>query len=128
MIALIALRLPVLGFCLCENDVILNGGACCEEAATEQSSCGSCPEILCQTEKKPCRDCVVILSLDPGDFQWTASQFSPSKEDPTPLDLPLNFCDDLPPKLTSRQCAAPIRGSPLLGNVPLYLRIQVLRL
>lgn len=91
MIALIALRLPVLGFCLCENDVILNGDSCCEEAATGQSSCGCCPEILRQTEKKPCRDCVVILSLDPGDFQWTASQFSPSKEDLTPLDLPINF-------------------------------------
>lgn len=128
MIMLIALRLPVLGFCLCENHVIVNDGNCCPEVICEQSTCDSCPESKVQTGIEPCSDCVVVLSLDPGDFQWSAAQFSPAEEDATPLPVPVSFHDDLFPKATSFSSAAPIRGSPPLGNFAISLRTQVLRL
>ncbi|MFP6867675.1 MAG: hypothetical protein VCA35_17165 [Roseibacillus sp.] len=128
MIAIIALRLPVLGFCLCESDVIFNGEVCCDQAATQQSSCGCCSEVVTVSEEEPCRDCVVVLSLDPGDFQWSAAQFSPAQEDGATVALPVGLQDDLLPKSHPGQIAGSIRGSPPLGSSAVYFRSQVLRL
>ncbi len=128
MVVLIALRLPALGFCLCEHHLVLNSGACCvEAAAVEQSGCEHCVE-LSQAETAPCRDCVVILSLDPGEFNWSARQFTPAQQDGTPLPIPAGYQDLLLPAPLPGTIAGPLSGSPPPGDSGIYLRTQVLRL
>ena len=130
MVALVALRLPVLGFCLCQNDLVLNSGTCCSEPESHlvQGSCGSCKECSANLEPAPCDDCVVVLSLDPGDFIWSATQFSPAAPSAVPLAAPAGSRDDVLLKSQVALAAGPIRESPPPGSSPLSMRTQVLRL
>lgn len=131
MIAIVALRVPALGFCLCQHELILNPGTCCQPSEPKPSSC-ECGEV-CQeappaTAPEPCRDCVVILSLDFGDFSWTGTQFAPDPQNSSPVLLPGGLHDEAPHLFQPANAAIPIRGSPPGESTPLYLRTQVLRL
>lgn len=125
LITLIAVKHLALGFCLCNEEIFVAECPCscfAEPAA---------PPCCCEEEEAPaeapCDDCIVAISLDAGDFLWSADAFDPAQQDGT----------DLSPAITpflatlhADQCArfsAPIRGSPPSGP-PLFLRTTVLRL
>lgn len=129
MVAIIALRIPALGFCLCEHDLIINGGFCCptaaQPAATPSSHCDCCPEAPVPS---PCDDCVVVLSLDPGEFLWTAHSFSPAPPHATPVLLPVGLQDEILLPATPASLTGLIRGSPPSGDLAASSRTEVLRL
>lgn len=128
MILLIALRIPAFAFCACDQHVILNNGACCpEQAAIEAPECGCCPAEA-PAAKEPCRDCVIVFSLDPGDFNWSADSSQAKRVGEAPAALPAGFQHDLPPALSRLSLHGSIRGSPPLEPFPVLLQIQVLRL
>ena len=128
MILLIALRIPAFAFCACDQHVILNNGACCpEQAAIEAPECGCCPTEA-PAAKEPCRDCVIVFSLDPGDFNWSADSSQTKRVAEAPTALPAGFQNDLPPALSRVSPHGSIRGSPPLEPFPVLLRTRVLRL
>ncbi len=127
MILLIALRIPVFAFCACEEHFILNNGACCpEQAAIEDPECGCCPTET-PAAQEPCRDCVFVFSLDPGDFNWSADSSQAKHVAEAPAALPAGFQDDLPPA-PRVSLHGSIRGSPPLEPFPVLLWTRVLRL
>lgn len=126
MILLIALRIPALAFCECEQEITLSNHASCQQdAAEETSSCACCETVA---EEPPCENCIVVLSLDPGDFNWSSNTFEPKEVTGGPLAHPAGLQDDLPPRPIATLSAGSIRGSPPSGPFPAYLRTQVLRL
>ena len=135
MVLLIALRLPALGFCLCQNDLVLNGSPCCtgpmgSSAPVSSSSCQGC-ESCPLTDSgpcTPCEDCVVVLSLDPGDFLWSSGEGSPSQEEGAPPSFSRAAEAGFSPPLRVSLPAGLIRGSPPPGAFLAFLRTQVLRL
>ena len=128
MILLIALRIPAFAFCACDQQVILNNGACCPDQPTAQAQeCGCCPaETAARSE--PCRDCVIVISLNPGDFNWSAESSQAKRVEEAPPVLRAGFQDDLRPDLSRASLHGSIRGSPPLEPFPVLLQIQVLRL
>ena len=123
LLTLMVMKNVVFGFCLCQDQFILDRDTCCAEMAAE-------PVCGCEngdTPAVPCKDCVIDLQLEVGDFHWSADEFSPADQIAT--FLPPFFIEQtsvFPPLVTLR-LDPPVRGSPL-GSPPLYLRQSVLRL
>lgn len=144
MTMLIALKHPVLGYCLC-LDTYFAGKCNCQEViqkssdnASQQdvSSCSSC----CQSDqeqnesssKEPCDDCVQTIVINVGDYLWAGMDYSSASD--TAQDLTSSSFTE--PLAFGSQCqlafAGGIRGSPPPGiippSIPIYLSQGVLRL
>jgi hypothetical protein len=128
LITLIAVKHLALGFCLCNEELFITEcpcscfaepaepPCCCEEETPEE-----CPA------EAPCDECIVAISLDTGDFLWSADAFDPAQQTGTPVATPETlFLSTLHTSNFAAICA-PIRGSPPSGP-PLFLRTTVLRL
>ncbi len=127
MIFLIVLRVPAFAFCLCEQDVILNNGICCHEQSACQSPDSCCPaEAVVDIE--PCRDCVIILSLDPGDFSWSGANTQLQQFEEAPGALPVGIQDDVLQALAPVLLNDSIRGSPPPDPIPVLVRTGIMRL
>lgn len=128
LIAIIAFKHAALGFCLCQEQLILSNCDCPHEApATAPASCGCCEEETAEAQPDPCHDCVVPITIETGDFLWSAASFSPLEQENAPLppfSLPHH---DALAKPCVIAASGPARGSPPPGP-PLFLRTQVLRL
>ncbi len=138
MAMLIALKHPVLGYCLCLDSYIA-GDCVCEvekpatDSASHDSSCNTCcseTESHNDPASSPCDDCTQHLMVDVGDFVWQVSDKIPSDTETLlpPHDFDLRSVQ-LP--LASLHTTAPARGDPspgLTGRTPIYLRHSVLRL
>ena len=125
LITLIAVKHLALGFCLCNEELFVTECHCSCFAAPTAAPCG-CEEEAPPAEQ-PCNDCIVAISLDAGDFLWTADAFDPAQQkgtDLSPTTTP--FLSTLHADNCIR-LSAPIRGSPP-GGPPLFLRTTVLRL
>ena len=127
MILLIVLRIPAFAFCVCEQHVILNNGACCPEQSAAQAQDYSCCPTETPAAQEPCRDCVIVISLDPGDFNWSADSSQARHIAEAPAALPAGFQNDLPPA-TRVSLHGSIRGSPPLEPFPVPQWARVLRL
>lgn len=124
LIAIVAMKHVALGFCLCQAQVVTNPSTCCTEHDPVPVCC--CDE----TEKPatdPCKDCVVELELEVGDFLWSTDEFTPADEIGTPIVVPTGDLATIPGRPVELTAHAPVRGSPP-GLPPLYLRQSVLRL
>lgn len=124
MIAIIALRIPAFGYCLCNEEVFLSSDPCAHQQA---ESCPCCPDEA-PSPKPDCEDCVLVLSLDPGDFSWSAPTFSPAPQLAAPIALPSGLQDDPFLGLAANPSRLGIRGSPpppASGSAP---RNRILRL
>lgn len=73
MTLLIALKHPVLGYCLCSDAYITSSSSC---FSNEASPCSGCSEIKTNVAPEPCTDCVEHFSIDVDDFLWEASDDS----------------------------------------------------
>ena len=128
MILLIALRIPAFAFCECQQNVTLNNGACCVEEVSEESDCGCCHMGESLEAIVPCNnDCLHVLSVDPGNFLWSAKAFQAQADDA--IDHPVWHQSkvDLLPHGEHTTRKLPIRGSPPTTFLA-HLRTQVLRL
>ena len=128
MIILIALRIPAFAFCECRENLVLNKESCCPTSPAAQASevdCCHLEEI--PAESRPCSDCIVILSIDPGHYTWSSDGFQakPAWESPTAIQAGLQDQLLLPSVALP---AASIRGSPPPCALPDFLLGQVLRL
>lgn len=147
MTLLIALKHPVLGYCLC-LDAYFTGGCVCQTAKLEKQQvsrtdtakpgCPGCcsPPAAEQTPQSPadpqdpCDDCTKHLSIDVGDFVWSVSDGVP---DTPECQLPAVVCrpTDFPRSGSAAYAPASARGAPppfLAQSTPLHLRHCVLRL
>ena len=128
MILLIVLRIPAFAYCACEQNFILNNGACCpEETAVQIAECGCCPTET-PAAQEPCRDCVIVFSLDPGDFNWFPGSSQAKHLAEAPAALPAGFQHDLSPPLSRVSPHGSIRGSPPIEPFPVPQWTRVLRL
>lgn len=128
MIIIIALKHAALGFCLCQEEFTHAGMTCdCAESVAVESTCGCCPTEQGAVGAPPCDDCVVEVSVDPGEFLWSAQTFEPSDEIGSALTVPTAIENLRSRALATGPSFAPLRGSPP-GGPPLFLRTRVLRL
>lgn len=128
MIVLIALRVPAFAFCLCEQGLVLNNGICCHQESTCHSPDTSCCTIEVVAAIEPCRDCVIVLSLDPGDFNWSTTSTKLPQFEETPVAVPVGIQDDTLKTLSPVILNSSIRGSPPPEPFPVLIRTGVLRL
>ena len=125
LIAIIAVKHVSLGFCLCKDEFFVSDCPCtCDTTAVESCSCDEEQEPV----NAPCDDCTVPVSLDAGDFLWTADSFSPLDQATTPVALPSACFNDTvqPGCIIGREHST--RGSPPGWPPPHLLRTTVLRL
>ena len=130
MILIIALKHTALGFCLCQQEFTTAGSGCdcAQEEAAAEASCGCCPdESNDNSAPVPCDDCMVEVSVDPGDYLWSSKAFEPTDEIGIPLALPIDREALHAGKRSVPRTLAPARGSPP-GSPPLYIWTRVLRL
>ena len=128
MIILIALRIPAFAFCECKEDLVLNKESCCSELPEAQvPECGCCPLEETLPESWPCSDCIVILSIDPGHYTWSADEFQTKTTAGSPPAVRAGLQDQLSPPSVAIP-AGSIRGSPPPCALPDFLLGQVLRL
>ncbi|MFD2157879.1 hypothetical protein ACFSW8_03085 [Rubritalea tangerina] len=135
MAVAIAMELPVLKFCLCQDKVVLASCDCEEEAAVvSEATCGSCcgaelvrGEQVCETRGLS-QDCIVTLDFDLGEYtpfsvidQVVTVEHSLSppqwREHGEAMVLP-----------TVLKQENPARGSPPDvggGSLPVYKRVEV---
>ena len=130
MIFLIVLRIPALGFCLCQQDITLNNGACCYDASSLANfpSNANCCSSTTEETVKACQDCVVLLSLDPGDFNWSGppSRFEkPTKSSGT---FPIGIQNLIQTKQSRLILPGATRGSPPPEPIPVLRRTGILKL
>ena len=128
MILLIALRVPAFAFCLCEQDVILNNGICCHQESACHSLDSSCCPFEVASAIEPCRDCVIVLSLDPGDFNWSGTSTQLQQFEEAPEALPVGLQDKALQTLPSVSLDGSVRGSPPPDAFPVPVRTGVLKL
>ena len=125
LITLIAVKHLALGFCLCNEELFVSDCSCCCMEHAAEPSC--CSEEEPTPAEDPCRDCIIAISLDAGDFLWSANTFDPAPQDVTTVAPPETpFASNLHANQFA-QLREPIRGSPPSGP-PLFLRSTVLRL
>ncbi|MCP5536174.1 MAG: hypothetical protein H7A51_08045 [Akkermansiaceae bacterium] len=145
MIMLIALKHPVLGYCLC-LDAYFTGDCVCQHetrpSAKRLGSAPTCPDCCPDQSQgntdtprepsEPCDDCTAHLTVDVGDFVWDNSNDTPADTGSTILP-PLAYAEPA----TAHPAAVidyrkPIRGDPppypTVSKVPLFLRHSVMRL
>jgi hypothetical protein len=144
MAMLIALKHPVLGYCLCIDSYYAGDCVCAVDTPTTAtsscpSSCSTCPSTCSTYETStgqdadspaPCSDCTQVLLVNVGDFVWHASDDIPS-DSATPLTSPEYDLCSKPLPMASQHSTIRNRGDPppdLLSGTPLYLRNLVLRL
>lgn len=123
LLTLMVMKNVVLGFCLCQDQFIQDRDTCCAELAAEPACC-------CENEEAPpvpCKDCIIDLQLEVGDFHWSADAFSPADQVATLLPPPFTAQAEAFLPQTIVAFDHPVRGSPP-GSPPLYLRQSVLRL
>ena len=125
LITLIAVKHLALGFCLCNEEIFVAECHCC--CFDEHTETPCCAEEEDAPAEEPCNDCIVAISLDAGDFLWTADAFDPSQQRGTDIAPPETpFLSNLHANEFAT-LGAPIRGSPP-GGPPVFLRTTVLRL
>ncbi|MBQ64965.1 MAG: hypothetical protein CL957_08230 [Euryarchaeota archaeon] len=126
MIALIVLRIPALGFCPCEQDLTLNNGFCCHEDSTlvDSDCCSSAPLETVNL----CKDCLIVLSLDAGDFNWSGSQAQLPILKEAPSALPAGIQSNFQPWQSPRFLHGFSRGSEPPGRLMVLRQTGILRL
>ena len=126
MIALIVLRIPALGFCPCEQDLTLNNGFCCHEDSTlaDSDCCSSAPLETVNL----CKDCLIVLSLDPGDFNWSGSQAQLPNLKEAPSALPAGIQSNFQPGQSPPFLHGLSRGSEPPGRPMVLRQTGILRL
>lgn len=137
MAMLIALKHPVLGYCLCIDSYYAGDCVCAVDTPTTatppcSSSCSTCETSAGQdaASPEPCSDCTQLLLVNVGDFVWHASDDIPS-DSATPLTSPEYDLCSKPLPMASQHSTIRNRGDPppdLFSGTPLYLRNLVLRL
>ena len=131
MVVIIALKHAALGFCLCDQQFTLDHCTCLDPQPVEaiEPACGCCPEadLSDPIPPEPCKDCMIQVSVDPGDFLWASDPVPTPGTDGITISLPSGFGDEVRPSHHEDPVGTPIRGSPP-NRTPLYLRTQVLRL
>lgn len=126
LIAIIAVKHVALGFCLCTSEFFVAECPCTCELSPAETCCP------CEQEKapakEPCNDCTIPISLDVGDFLWSADAFLPGAQ--ATLDLSAPVADSRKHLAPTRVIVLrqPIRGSPPGGPPPGLLRTTILRL
>ena len=128
MMLLIALRVPAFAFCLCEQDVILNNGICCHQESPCQSPDSTCCPIEAVADIEPCRDCLIVISLDPGNFNWSGASSQLQQFEEAPGDLPVGLQDKVLQALPPVSPNGSVRGSPPPEPFPVLVRTGILRL
>ena len=152
MTLLIALKHPVLGYCLCLNSYFTGDCVCQVEksqpdntSAAKEKATSPCPSCCASSETVetdndqdtpvepiPCDDCTEHLNIDVGDFVWQSSDKVPSDSELT-VALPISIAAlELNLPIASYYSPMSIRGDPPPGlydtALPLYLKHSVLRL
>ena len=126
MIALIVLRIPALGFCPCAQDLTLNNGLCChEDSSLADSDC--CSSEASETVNL-CQDCLIVLSLDPGDFNWSGSQAQLPNLKEAPAALPAGIQSNFQPGQSPLFLNGFSRGSEPPGRPVVLRQTGILRL
>ena len=128
MIALIVLRIPALGFCPCEQDLTFSGGFCCEDHAISCVFGSNCCSSESSEEEKSCQDCLIVLSFDPGDFNWSGprAQFLDLKTAPTAL--PAGRQNGYKPERAPLSLNSPTRKTEPPGQTVVLMKTGILRL
>ena len=146
MTMVIALKHPVLGYCLC-LDSYFTGDCVCqadqERSITTNDSpaqcCGDCATDVTQkstastaAESDPCDGCTQHLKVAVDDFVWQNSHDTPSDTSQPIVDQSQYFHETVKFHEASYYSPVSIRGDPPPGwhhsELPLYLRHAELRL
>ncbi len=126
MVLIVAMKHAALGFCLCSQTIVLNDCECHASVHPGEDTGGCCSNE--DPAPDPRDDCVVLFSLDPGDFLWNAgSEPRPTLTCPALNPAAKGDFSRLAPVAGQRFAPPDARGSPDHG-VPLFLRNGVLRL
>ena len=128
MVVLIALRIPAFGFCLCEQDLTLNNGICCQQGACLEKDNPDCCSSEPAGDSSVCRDCVIPLSLDLGDFNWSGAQFNVQNVRDIPATLSRGIRSFLQPGNPTLSLKGSIRGSPPVIALSVLRRTGILKL
>ena len=141
MALLIALKHPVLGYCLCIDSYFAGNCACQAEqpvtTALDNATCPGCcpsgasgltaPEFA---EQSPCSVCEEVLMVDVGDFIWHGGNEMPEGGESVATSPAIADAASVLPKAYVK-AAMSARGDPppiLRAGMPLYLRHSILRL
>jgi len=128
MIFLIALRIPAFAFCPCEQDLTLNNGECCQQECAVESPVSGCCSTEVPGDIKSRQNCLIVLSLDPGHFNWSGSQSHCPQGKEAPVALPMGIQSEILPAQPFVFLDGSIRGSPPSKALSVLIRTTILRL